>query len=58
MMTTKFHENRLIIDVEINEKYALLVSSGLRHREQDDPYCQVRIFKSQCLQKTNMSAFL
>ena len=28
---TKFHENRLIIDGEINEKHALLVSCGLRY---------------------------
>ena len=31
MILTKFHENRLIIDGEINEKHALLVSCGLRY---------------------------
>ena len=28
MIFTKFHENRLIIDGEINEKHALLVECG------------------------------
>ena len=28
MIVTKFHENRLIIDREINEKHALLVECG------------------------------
>ena len=31
MIFTKFHENRLIIDGEINEKHVLLVSCGLRY---------------------------
>ena len=31
MIFTKFHENRLTIDGEINEKHALLVSCGLRY---------------------------
>ena len=29
MIVTNFHENRLIIDGEINEKHALLVECGL-----------------------------
>ena len=29
MFLTKFHENQLLIDGEINEKHALLVSCGL-----------------------------
>ena len=31
MMFTKFHENRYMIDGEINDKHSLLVSSGLRY---------------------------
>ena len=31
MIFTKFHENQLITDGEINEKHALLVSCGLRY---------------------------
>ena len=31
MIFSKFHENWLIIDREINEKHALLVSCGLRY---------------------------
>ena len=32
MIFTKFHENQLIIDGEINKKHALLVSCGLRQQ--------------------------